>query len=84
MASLANANHLCPVDGQLPEDLIVEASPTIRSESAEFEAQLPEFDSLYAAASSGRSFALLIKSHKMIAGSANVTAMPTNRYTTFS
>ena len=48
------------------------------------EAQRREFDSLYAPASNGWSFAPLIKSHKIIAGSPSVSGMFAIRPTRFA
>ena len=56
----------------------------LRSESVERDAQRREFDSLYAAASNGWSFAPLIKSHKIIAGSPSVSGMFAIRPTRFA
>jgi hypothetical protein len=67
-------------DGPIPTSGL----PTTRSESVERDAQRREFDSLYAAASNGWSFAPLIKSHKIIAGSPSVSGMFAIRPTRFA
>ena|SRR5271165_1350660 len=64
--------------------LAVTDSLPVSMESVEREVQRREFDSLYAAAFNGWSFAPLIKSHKIIAGSPSVSGMFAIRPTRFA